>query len=78
MQRKEHLGIFFLSALNLVNSMVPEAGIEPARYRYHRILSSAGASAFTRIRGYVSNVRKQSKNALDSIKSVFTANPTLA
>jgi transposase len=37
--------------------------------------SSAGASAFTRIRGYVSTVRKQGENALNCIKSVFTANP---
>lgn len=37
--------------------------------------SSSGAKAFTRIRGYVSTVRKQSKNALDCIKSVFTASP---
>lgn len=37
--------------------------------------SSAGANAFTRIRGYVSTVRKQGKNALDCIKSVFTVNP---
>lgn len=37
--------------------------------------SSTGATAFTRIRGYVSTVRKQSKNALDCIKSIFTANP---
>lgn len=37
--------------------------------------SSAGANAFTRIRGYVSTVRKQGNNALDCIKSVFTANP---
>ena len=42
--------------------------------------SSAGANAFTRIRGYVSTVRKQGKNALDCIKSTFTVNqfdPTL-
>lgn len=37
--------------------------------------SSAGASAFTRIRGYVSTVRKQGKNALDCIKSIFTLHP---
>ncbi len=37
--------------------------------------SPAGANAFTRIRGYVSTVRKQGNNALDCIKSVFTANP---
>lgn len=37
--------------------------------------SSAGANAFTRIRGYVSTVRKQGKNALDCIKSTFTVNP---
>jgi len=43
--------------------------------------SSAGSKAFTRIRGYVSTVRKQTKNALDCLKSVFTENafdPTLA
>lgn len=33
------------------------------------------ASTFTRIRGYVSTVRKQGKNALDCIKSTFTVNP---
>lgn len=37
--------------------------------------SSAGADTFTRIRGYVSTVRKQGKNALDCIKSTFTASP---
>jgi transposase len=37
--------------------------------------SYAGANAFTRIRGYVSTVRKQGKNALDCIKSTFTVNP---
>lgn len=37
--------------------------------------SSAGANAFTRIRGYVSTVRKQGENALDCIKSTFTVNP---
>lgn len=37
--------------------------------------SSEGADAFTRIRGYVSTVRKQGKNALDCIKSAFTVNP---
>ena len=37
--------------------------------------SSAGARAFTRIRGYVSTVRKQNKNALDCLKSIFTENP---
>jgi len=37
--------------------------------------SSAGANAFTRIRGYVSTVRKQEKNVLDCIKSTFTVNP---
>lgn len=37
--------------------------------------SPAGANAFTTIRGYVSTVRKQGNNALDCIKSVFTANP---
>lgn len=37
--------------------------------------SSAGANTFTRIRGYVSTVRKQGENALDCIKSTFTASP---
>lgn len=37
--------------------------------------SSAGANTFTRIRGYVSTVRKQGKNALDCMKSTFTVNP---
>ncbi|MBC2581853.1 IS66 family transposase [Clostridium sp. DJ247] len=37
--------------------------------------SSTGANAFTRIRGYVSTVRKQGKNALECIKSTFTVNP---
>ncbi len=43
--------------------------------------SSTGANAFTRIRGYVSTLRKQGKNALSCIESVFTVNainPTLA
>lgn len=43
--------------------------------------SSCGADAFTRIRGYVSTVRKQGKNVLDCIKSVFTdrmIDPTLS
>lgn len=42
--------------------------------------SKDGAKAFTRIRGYVSTVRKNGLNALDCIKSVFTSNiidPTL-
>lgn len=42
--------------------------------------SKDGAKAFTRIRGYVSTVRKNGLNALDSIKSVFASNildPTL-
>ncbi|ETI92052.1 MAG: Transposase IS66, partial [Clostridium butyricum DORA_1] len=42
--------------------------------------STDGANAFTRIRGYVSTVRKNKLNALDCIKSVFTSNildPTL-
>lgn len=42
--------------------------------------SKDGAKAFTRIRGYVSTVRKNSLNTLDCIKSVFTSNtidPTL-
>ncbi len=37
--------------------------------------SSEGAKVFTRIRGYVSTVRKQNKNALDCLKSMFTENP---
>lgn len=37
--------------------------------------SSAGASAFTIIRRYVSTVRKQGENALECIKSTFTLNP---
>lgn len=42
--------------------------------------SNAGAKAFTRIRGYVSTVRKNGLNTLDCIKSTFTSNildPTL-
>lgn len=42
--------------------------------------SKEGAKAFTRIRGYVSTVRKNSLNVLDCIKSIFTSNivdPTL-
>ena len=42
--------------------------------------SKDGAKAFTRIRGYVSTVRKNGLNALDCIKSAFTSNildPTL-
>lgn len=42
--------------------------------------STDGANVFTRIRGYVSTVRKNKLNALDCIKSVFTSNildPTL-
>lgn len=35
-----------------------------------------GAKAFTRIRGYVSTVRKNNLNTLDCIKSVFTSNIT--
>lgn len=37
--------------------------------------STTGADAFTRIRGYVSTVRKQGKSVLDCIRSVFTENP---
>ncbi len=37
--------------------------------------SSKGAKNFTRIRGYVSTVRKQGRNSLDCIKSVFTTSP---
>lgn len=37
--------------------------------------SKDGANAFTRIRGYVSTVRKQGMNALKCIKSTFTENP---
>ncbi len=37
--------------------------------------SSAEAKVFTRIRVYVSAVRKQNKNALDCLKSIFTENP---
>lgn len=37
--------------------------------------SSVGAKIFTRISSYVSTVRKQNKNALDCLKSVFTENP---
>jgi transposase len=42
--------------------------------------SLEGANAFTRIRGYVSTVRKNGLNTLDCIKSIFTNNiidPTL-
>ena len=42
--------------------------------------SKDGAKAFTRIRGYVSTVRKNNLNTLECIKSVFTSNiidPTL-
>lgn len=42
--------------------------------------SSDGAKAFTRIRGYVSTVRKNGLNTLECLKSVFTSNildPTL-
>lgn len=34
-----------------------------------------GANAFTRIRGYVSTVRKHGLNTIDSIRSIFTNNP---
>lgn len=37
--------------------------------------SSTGANAVTRIRGYVSTVRKQGEDTLDCIKSTFTVNP---
>ncbi len=42
--------------------------------------SEDGSNAFTRIRGYVSTIRKNGLNTLDSIKSIFTSNildPTL-
>ncbi|SJU48720.1 Transposase IS66 family [Clostridioides difficile] len=34
-----------------------------------------GANAFTRIRGYVSTVRKNGLNTLDCLNSIFTLNP---
>ena len=37
--------------------------------------SADGANAFTRVRGYVSTVRKNGLNALECIKSVFTESP---
>ncbi|WP_341274316.1 IS66 family transposase [Clostridium beijerinckii] len=37
--------------------------------------SVEGANAFTRIRGYVSKVRKHGLNTIDSIRSIFTNNP---
>jgi transposase len=37
--------------------------------------SIEGADAFTRIRGYISSIRKNNLNALDCIKSIFTATP---
>lgn len=37
--------------------------------------SLEGANAFTRIRGYVSTVRKHGLNTIDSIRSIFTNNP---
>ena len=37
--------------------------------------SLEGANTFTRIRGYVSTVRKNGLNTLDCIKSIFTNNP---
>ncbi len=37
--------------------------------------SSTGARAFTRIRSYILEVRKQNKNALDCLKPIFTENP---
>lgn len=37
--------------------------------------SVEGANAFTRIRGYVSTVRKHGLNTIDSIRSIFTNNP---
>lgn len=42
--------------------------------------SNTGAKSFTRIRGYISTVRKNGFNTLDCIKSIFTSNildPTL-
>ncbi len=37
--------------------------------------TSVGSKVFTRIRSYVSIVRKKNKNALDCLKSIFTENP---
>lgn len=37
--------------------------------------SVEGARAFTRIRGYISTIRKHGKNAMDCLKSVFTKEP---
>ena len=37
--------------------------------------SLEGANSFTRIRGYVSTVRKNGLNTLDCIRSIFTSNP---
>lgn len=37
--------------------------------------SLSGANAFTRIRGYVSTVRKNGLNTLDCLNSIFTLNP---
>lgn len=37
--------------------------------------SELGADAFTRIRGYISTARKQGKNVMGCIKSVFTDSP---
>jgi len=34
-----------------------------------------GANSFTRIRGYVSTVRKNGLNTLDCMRSIFTSNP---
>ena len=37
--------------------------------------SNQGAKAFCRIRGYISTVRKQSKNVLESLSLVFNDTP---
>lgn len=37
--------------------------------------SSSGAEQFARIRGYISTMRKQSQNILESLKSVFSSSP---
>jgi transposase len=37
--------------------------------------SSGGAKAFCRIRGYISSIKKQGRNVLAALSSVFTGNP---
>ncbi len=37
--------------------------------------SSCGTEFFARIRGYISTVRKHSKNVLECLESIFTGNP---